>query len=34
MNWPESEDFRILPEEEVTHAEEVPLYNKLPENKK
>ena len=24
----------MLPEEEVAHAEETPLYNKLPENEK
>ncbi|KAK4815664.1 hypothetical protein QYF61_005410 [Mycteria americana] len=34
MDWPEGKDFRISPEEEVTHAEEAPLYNKLPENEK
>ncbi|KAK4828919.1 hypothetical protein QYF61_001540 [Mycteria americana] len=34
MDWPEDKDFRISPEEEVTHAEEAPLYNKLPENEK
>ncbi|KAK4818459.1 hypothetical protein QYF61_013665 [Mycteria americana] len=33
MNWPESKDFGISPEE-VMHAEEAPLYNKLPENEK
>ncbi|KAK4806933.1 hypothetical protein QYF61_027300 [Mycteria americana] len=33
-DWPEGKDFRISPEEEVTHAEEAPLYNKLPENGK
>jgi len=32
MDWPEGKDFRVLPEEEVTRAEEVVLYNKLPEN--
>ncbi|KAK4825180.1 hypothetical protein QYF61_024660 [Mycteria americana] len=34
MDWPEGKDFRISPEEEVTRAEEAPLYNKLPENEK
>ncbi|KAK4812753.1 hypothetical protein QYF61_018302 [Mycteria americana] len=34
MDWPEGKDFRVLPEEEVTHAEEAPLYNKLSENEK
>ncbi|KAK4832852.1 LOW QUALITY PROTEIN: hypothetical protein QYF61_025872 [Mycteria americana] len=34
MDWPEGTDFGILPEEEVTHAEEASLYNKLPENEK
>ncbi|KAK4826040.1 hypothetical protein QYF61_003939 [Mycteria americana] len=33
-DWPEGKDFRISAEEEVMHAEEVPLYNKLPENEK
>jgi len=32
--WPEVKDFGILPEEEVAHAEDAPLYNKLPENEK
>ena len=32
--WPEGKDFGIAPEEEVTHAEEAPLYNKQPEDKK
>ena len=31
-DWPEGKDFRMSPEEEVMHAEESPLYNKLPEN--
>jgi len=31
MDWPEGKDFRMSPEEEVTHAEEVPLYSKLLE---
>jgi len=34
MDWPECKDFGALPEEEVTRAEEAPLYNKLPEDKK
>ncbi|KAK4810701.1 hypothetical protein QYF61_007675 [Mycteria americana] len=34
MDWPEGKDFGISPEEEVTFAEEAPLYNKLPENEK
>ncbi|KAK4818957.1 hypothetical protein QYF61_022344 [Mycteria americana] len=34
MDWPEGKDFRISHGEEVTHAEEAPLYNKLPENEK
>ncbi|KAK4808526.1 hypothetical protein QYF61_009829 [Mycteria americana] len=34
MDWPEGKDFGISPEEEVTRAEEAPLYNKLPENEK
>ncbi|KAK4806926.1 hypothetical protein QYF61_012647 [Mycteria americana] len=34
MDWPEGKDFGISPEEETTHAEEAPLYNKLPENEK
>ncbi|KAK4806255.1 hypothetical protein QYF61_013399, partial [Mycteria americana] len=34
MDWPEGKDFGISPEEEVMHAEEAPLYNKLPENEK
>ncbi|KAK4810560.1 hypothetical protein QYF61_004523 [Mycteria americana] len=33
-NWPEGKDFGISPEEEVTRAEEAPLYNQLPENEK
>ncbi|GAB0206876.1 hypothetical protein GRJ2_003153200 [Grus japonensis] len=33
-DWPEGKDFGILPEEEVTHAEEAPPYNKLPEDEK
>ncbi|KAK4806863.1 hypothetical protein QYF61_012584 [Mycteria americana] len=34
MDWPEGKDFGISPEEEVTRAEEAPLYKKLPENEK
>ncbi|GAB0206911.1 ribonuclease H-like [Grus japonensis] len=34
MDWPEGKDFGMSPEEEVTRAEEAPLYNKLPENEK
>ncbi|KAK4810971.1 hypothetical protein QYF61_014443 [Mycteria americana] len=34
MDWPEGKVFRISQEEEVTRAEEAPLYNKLPENEK
>ncbi|KAK4826729.1 hypothetical protein QYF61_010982, partial [Mycteria americana] len=34
MDWPEGKDFGISPEEEVTCAEEAPLYNKLLENEK
>ncbi|KAK4832526.1 LOW QUALITY PROTEIN: hypothetical protein QYF61_023858 [Mycteria americana] len=35
MDWPEGKDFILSPEEEeVIHAEEAPLYNKLPENEK
>ena len=33
-DWPEGKDFGISPEEEVTHAEEALLYNKLPENER
>ncbi|GAB0207075.1 hypothetical protein GRJ2_003173100 [Grus japonensis] len=33
-DWPEGKDFGVSPEEEVTHAEEAPPYNKLPENEK
>ena len=33
-DWPEGKDFGISPEEEVMHAEEAPLYNKLPENER
>jgi len=34
MDWPEGKDFGASPEEEVTGAEEAPLYNQLPEDKK
>ncbi|KAK4827062.1 hypothetical protein QYF61_013703 [Mycteria americana] len=34
MDWPESKDFRISPEEEVMCAEEAPPYNKLPGKEK
>ncbi|KAK4811021.1 hypothetical protein QYF61_015725 [Mycteria americana] len=34
MDWPEGKDFGISREEEVTRAEEAPLYNQLPENEK
>jgi len=34
MDWPEGKVFRMSPEEEVTCAEEAPMYNKLPENEK
>ncbi|KAK4807120.1 hypothetical protein QYF61_018461 [Mycteria americana] len=34
MDWSDGKDFGISPEEEVTCAEEAPLYNKLPENEK
>ena len=34
MDWPEGKEFGISPEEEVTHPEEAPLHNKLPENEK
>jgi len=33
MDWPAGKDFGIS-SEEVTCAEETPLYNKLPENEK
>lgn len=33
MDWPEGKAFWILPEEEVTHAEEA-LKNVLPEKEK
>ena len=34
MDRPEGKDFGISPEEEVTCAEEAPLYNTLPEKEK
>jgi len=34
MDWPEGKDFGASPEEEVTCAEEVPLYNQLPQDEK
>ncbi|KAK4809576.1 hypothetical protein QYF61_020002 [Mycteria americana] len=34
MDWPEGKDFGISLEEEVTRAEEAPLYHKLPDNEK
>ena len=34
MDWPEGKDFRISPEEDVTRAEESPLYNKQSEVEK
>ncbi|GAB0202834.1 hypothetical protein GRJ2_002749000 [Grus japonensis] len=34
MDWPEGKDFRMSPEEEVTHDEEAPPYNKLTEDEK
>lgn len=34
MDWPEDKDFRMLPEDEVMHAQEGTLYNKLAENEK
>ncbi|GAB0179593.1 hypothetical protein GRJ2_000424600 [Grus japonensis] len=33
-DWPEGKDFGMSPEEEVTHAEEAPPYNKLTEDEK
>ncbi|GAB0203012.1 hypothetical protein GRJ2_002766800 [Grus japonensis] len=33
-DWPEGKDFGMSPEEEVTHAEEAPPYNKLAEDEK
>jgi len=33
-DWPEGKHFGMLPEEELTHAEESPLYYKLSENEK
>jgi len=34
MDWRKGKDFGASPEEEVTRAEEAPLYNQLPEDKK
>ena len=34
MDCSEGKDFEASPEEEVTRAEEAPLYNQLPEEKK
>jgi len=34
MDWPEGKDFEASPEEEVTCAEEAPLYNQLLEDEK
>ena len=34
MDWPEGKDCGASPEEEVTCAEEAPLYKQLPEDKK
>jgi len=34
MDWPEGKYFGASPEEEVTRAEEGPLHNQLPEDKK
>ena len=34
MDWSEGKDFGASPEKEVTRAEEAPLYNRLPEDKK
>ena len=34
MDWPEGKDFRVLAEKEVMHAEEAPVYNKLPANER
>ncbi|GAB0202801.1 hypothetical protein GRJ2_002745700 [Grus japonensis] len=33
-DWPEGKDFGMSPEEEVTHDEEAPPYNKLTEDEK
>lgn len=33
MDWPESRDFKALPED-MTSSEEAPLHNKSPENEK
>jgi len=34
MDWPKGKDFGMSPEEEVTHTEDAPPYNRLPENEK
>uniref|UniRef100_A0A8C0ENN5 ribonuclease H n=1 Tax=Bubo bubo TaxID=30461 RepID=A0A8C0ENN5_BUBBB len=34
MNWPESKDAGMSPEQEVKRAEEAPPYNELPEEEK
>ena len=34
MDWPEGKKFGASPVEEVSHAEEAPPYNELPENEK
>ena len=34
MDCPEGKDFGVLPEGEMTQADETPLYNKPPENEK
>ena len=34
MNWPESKDAGMSPEQEVTCAEEAAPYNELPEEEK
>ncbi|GAB0177710.1 ribonuclease H-like [Grus japonensis] len=33
-DWPEGKDFGMMPEEEVTPAEEAPPCKKLPDNEK
>lgn len=34
MNWTEGKYFEVLPEKEVKSADDVQMYNKLPENEK
>ena len=34
INWPESKDAGMSPEQEVKRAEEAPPYNELPEEKR